>query len=65
MENPLELPVAEEPVRRIHEFARDLAWGAANGEWRSALDFGVNTPAGANLSSLISVGSSLPIQFTE
>lgn len=32
---------------------------------KSALDLGANTPAGAKRSSLIRVGSSLPIQLME
>jgi alanyl-tRNA synthetase len=32
---------------------------------KSAFDLGANTPAGANLSSFIKVGSVLPIHFTE
>ncbi|MCY3908366.1 MAG: TIR domain-containing protein [Anaerolineaceae bacterium] len=33
MDNPLEQPVPEDPIARAHEFARDLAWGVANGKW--------------------------------
>ena len=33
MENPLEQPAPEDPIARVHEFARDLAWGVLNGKW--------------------------------
>ena len=33
MDNPLEQPAPEDPIARVHEFARDLAWGALNGKW--------------------------------
>ena len=36
MDNPLELPPPTDPVARVHEFARDLAYGAVNGLWTSA-----------------------------
>ena len=35
MDNPLEQPAPEDPIERVHAFARDLAWGAANGKWDS------------------------------
>ncbi len=37
MDNPLEQPAPEEPIARVHAFARDLAWGAVNGEWDSRI----------------------------
>ncbi|MCY3860334.1 MAG: toll/interleukin-1 receptor domain-containing protein [Gammaproteobacteria bacterium] len=33
MDNPLEQAAPEEPIARVHAFARDLAWGAAQGLW--------------------------------
>lgn len=33
MDNPLELPAPTDPVARVHEFARDLAYGAVHGFW--------------------------------
>ena len=33
MDNPLEQPAPEDPIDRVHAFARDLAWGAVNGKW--------------------------------
>ncbi|NDJ79155.1 MAG: toll/interleukin-1 receptor domain-containing protein [Chloroflexi bacterium] len=33
MQNPLELPVPDDPVQRIHHLARDLAYGAVYGLW--------------------------------
>ena len=35
MDNPLEQPAPDDPIARVHEFARDLAWGAVNGKWGS------------------------------
>ena len=37
MDNPLEQPAPEDPIARVHEFARDLAWGALNGRWDSRI----------------------------
>ena len=37
MENPLNLPAPIDPVQRIHDFARDIAYGAVNGIWSSKL----------------------------
>ena len=33
MDNPLEQPAPDDPIARVHAFARDLAWGAVNGKW--------------------------------
>ena len=33
MDNPLEQPAPDDPIARVHEFARDLAWGVALGMW--------------------------------
>ncbi len=33
MDNPLEQPAPEDPMERVHTFARDLTWGAMNGKW--------------------------------
>ena len=38
MDNPLEQPAPKDPLARVHEFARDLAWGAVNGKWGSNFD---------------------------
>ena len=38
MENPLELEAPEDPIERIHAFARDLAYGTVQKKW-SAIDF--------------------------
>ncbi|MCY3944923.1 MAG: TIR domain-containing protein [Anaerolineaceae bacterium] len=35
MDNPLEQPAPDDPIARVHEFARDLAWGAVNEKWTS------------------------------
>ena len=35
MDNPLELDAPEDPIDRVKEFARDLAWGAVNNKWGS------------------------------
>ncbi len=35
---PLAEPLPDDPVARIHRFARDLAWGAANGLWSSEVN---------------------------
>ena len=35
MENPLELPAPDDPIERVHTFARDLAYGAVNDLWSS------------------------------
>ena len=40
MDNPLEQPAPEDPIARVHAFARDLAWGATHGMWGSG--FGYN-----------------------
>ncbi len=37
MENPLDLDVPLEQMKRIRDYARDLAWGALNGEWDSLI----------------------------
>src|ERR1041385_8711106 len=37
MDNPLSLPVPEQPLDRIHAFARDLAYGALLGYWKPGL----------------------------
>jgi len=33
IDNPLELPAPEDPIERIHAFARDLAYGVSVGLW--------------------------------
>jgi len=33
MDNPLELPIPNDPIERIHAFARDLAYGAIHELW--------------------------------
>src|SRR5687768_14824304 len=33
MENPLQQPPSNDPIQRVHEFARDLAYGVASGLW--------------------------------
>lgn len=35
MENPHELPAPTDPIERVHAFARDLAYGVAQGWWTS------------------------------
>ena len=35
MDNPLEQPAPDDPIARVHEFARDLAWGVALGMWET------------------------------
>ncbi len=37
MENPLELPVPDDPIERVHALARDLAYGALHNEWQSEI----------------------------
>ena len=37
MENPLVLLVPDDPIKRVGEFARDLAYGAINGAWESTI----------------------------
>ena len=44
MDNPLEQPAPEDPIARVHAFARDLAWGVAHGKWGTG--FGVMRSAG-------------------
>ena len=36
MDNPLEQPAPEDPIARVHAFARDLAWGVERGLWGPA-----------------------------
>ena len=38
MDNPLEQPAPDDPIERVHAFARDLAWGAVNEKWESVFD---------------------------
>lgn len=38
MDNPLEQPVSDDPITRVHEYARDLAWGVAHGKWGTGLN---------------------------
>ncbi len=38
MENPHELPAPIDPIERVHAFARDLAYGVAQGWWTSQLN---------------------------
>ena len=38
MDNPLEQPAPDDPIERVHAFARDLAWGAVNGKWGSSFN---------------------------
>ena len=33
MDNPLEQPAPDDPIARVHAFARDLAWGAVHEKW--------------------------------
>lgn len=44
MDNPLEQPAPEDPIARVHAFARDLAWGVAHGMWGT--EFVVSTTYG-------------------
>ncbi|MBZ0304274.1 MAG: toll/interleukin-1 receptor domain-containing protein [Anaerolineae bacterium] len=37
MENPLELPVPDDPIEKIHALARDIAFGAAQKRWTAHL----------------------------
>ena len=37
MENPFEQPAPADPIQRIHDFARDLAYGAVIGEWSASI----------------------------
>src|SRR5262249_22668601 len=37
MENPLELPAPEDPIQRVHELARDLAYGAIRNYWSAKI----------------------------
>lgn len=50
---PLIQPIPDDPVERVHRFARDLAWGALNGQWAS--QFTVMTTLGG--SSWMSFGN--------
>jgi hypothetical protein len=34
---PLGEPLPDDPIERVHRFARDLAWGALNGHWTSSI----------------------------
>ena len=36
MHNPLEDPVPDDPIQRVHAFAQDLAYGAIMGMWSSS-----------------------------
>lgn len=42
MENPLELPVPSNPIQRIHDFARDIAYGSIQGYWPSEISVDQN-----------------------
>lgn len=44
IENPFELQPSDDPIERVREFARDLAWGAVNKLWSAKiiLDAGGN-----------------------
>ena len=42
MDNPLKQPAPEDPIARVHAFARDLAWGAVNGRWGSHFEIELN-----------------------
>lgn len=46
MNNPLEQPAPDDPIARVHEFARDLAWGVAHGKWGTG--FGVSPTVGGD-----------------
>lgn len=37
MDNPFHQPAPEDPIQRIHDFARDLAYGAVIGEWSATI----------------------------
>ncbi len=37
MDSPFELPAPQDPLIRVHEFARDLAYGAVIGEWSAQI----------------------------
>ncbi len=50
MDNPLEQPAPNDPVERVHTFARDLAYGATQGKWGSK--FQVNLMRGEDWYSL-------------
>ena len=39
MDNPLEQPAPKDPIARVREFARDLAWGATHGKWGSGFGY--------------------------
>jgi len=39
MDNPFEIPVPADKLARVHDFARDLAWGALNGLWDAQITF--------------------------
>jgi hypothetical protein len=42
MDNPLEQPAPEGVIERVHEFARDLAYGVAKGLWKAELQLEYN-----------------------
>jgi hypothetical protein len=45
MENPIELSVPENIIQRVHAFARDLAYGAAQGWWHTRITWqALSTP---------------------
>ncbi len=54
MENPLEIPAPEDPVEKIHDLARDIAYGAVHKMWTSyfsvtrANDQGIIQDSGLN-----------------
>ncbi|MEQ8674707.1 MAG: toll/interleukin-1 receptor domain-containing protein [Aggregatilineales bacterium] len=37
MDSPFEQPAPTDPIQRIHDFARDLAYGAVIGEWSASI----------------------------
>src|SRR5260221_14002398 len=37
MDDPLELPIPVDPIEKIHDFARDLAFGVVQGYWTSTI----------------------------
>lgn len=41
MDNPFEQPAPSDVIQRVHEFARDLAYGAAKGLWHSRIQWQV------------------------
>ena len=41
MANPFELPAPDDTIERVHELARDLAYGAAHGLWHSRIQWQV------------------------